>query len=144
MQLMWGAPMHISRGGFRTSRCATAAPSRADRVPDATAALVHCIGADFVKLELVNLDLTAGRTVVVQTGSFGEHRFVEASVDGVDLVVVDGRWLEVVLRPESGARFRITMDRYVQSPSYETPWSRHLDWVRLSVPGRQGRPRTLR
>ena len=129
VQLMWGAPMHISHGGLQHATVRYYdAESRRPGLPDATAALVHSIGRDFVELELVNLDLAAGRTVVVQAGSFGEHRFVEASVDGCDLVAVDGRWLEVVLGPGAGARIRITMDRYVNSPSYETPWSRREDW----------------
>ena len=49
------------------------AKSRRPGLPDATTALVHAIGRDFVELELVNLDLAAGRAVVVQVGSFGEH-----------------------------------------------------------------------
>ena len=129
VQLMWGAPMHISHGGLQHATVRYYdAESHRPGLPDATAALVHAIGRDFVELELVNLDLAAGRTMVVQAGSFGEHRFVEASVDGCDLVAVDGRWLEVVLGPGSGARIRIKMDRYVNSPNYETPWSRREDW----------------
>ena len=81
-----------------------------------------------MELELVNLDLAAGRAVDVQVGSFGEHRFVEASAAGCDLVAVDGRSLEVELGPGAGARIRIVMDRYANSPSYETPWSRREDW----------------
>jgi len=56
------------------------------------------------------------------------RRFVEAIVDGADPVVVDGRWREVVLGPGAGTRIRITMDRYPNSPSYETPWFRREDW----------------
>ena len=129
VQLMWGAPMHISHGGLQHATVRYYdAESRRPGLPDATAALVHAIGRDFVELELVNLDLAAGRTVVVQAGSFGEHRFVEASVAGCDLVAVDGRWLEVELGPGAGAHIRIMMDRYVNSPSYETPWSRREHW----------------
>ena len=53
---------------------------------------------DSVDLELVNLDRAAPRTFVVQAGSFGEHRFGEASVSGGAARAVDGRWLEVELR----------------------------------------------
>ena len=80
------------------------AKSRRPGLPDATTALVHAIGRDFVELELVNLDLAAGRAVVVQVGSFDEHRFVEASAAGCDLVAVDSRWLEVELGPGAGGR----------------------------------------
>jgi len=105
VQLMWGAPMHISHGGLQHATVRYYdAESRRPELPDATAALVHAIGRDFVELELVNLDLAAGRTVVVQAGSFDEHQFVEASVNGCDLVAVDSRWLEVMLGPGAGGR----------------------------------------
>lgn len=121
--------MHISHGGLQHATVRYYdAELRRPGLPDATAALVHGIGADFVDLELVNLDLLTGRRVVVQAGSFGEHQFLEAAVDGDDPVVVHGRWLEVVLGPGAGARIRLAMARYANSPSYETPWSRREDW----------------
>lgn len=135
VQLMWGAPMHISHGGLQhaTVRYYDAGSQRPG-LPDAVGALVHAIEPGFVDLELVNLDLSAGRTVVVQAGSFGEHRFGAVSVDGVDGVTVDGRWLEVVLGPGAGARIHVTMDRYVNQPSYETPWSSREDWAPIIKP----------
>ena len=81
-----------------------------------------------MELELINLDLAAGQAVIVQVESFSKHRFVEASAARCDLVAVDGRWLEVELGPGVGTPIRIMMDRYVNSPSYETPWSRREDW----------------
>jgi len=139
VQLMWGAPMHISHGGLQHATVRYYdGESRRPGLPDATAALVREIDAEYVVLELVNLDLATGRTVVVQAGSFGEHRFGEASVEGVESVTVDGRWLEVVLGPAAGACIRITMDRYVNSPSYETPWSRREDWNPIIRPRATG------
>ena len=129
VQLMWGAPMHISHGGLQHATVRYYDGTlRRPGLPDAVAALVHSIGPDFVELELVNLDLVSPRRVVVQAGSFGEHRFVDASVGGGTPDPVDGRWVEVELGPGPGSRIRISMERYAQTPSYETPWSRREDW----------------
>ncbi|AZI56843.1 hypothetical protein EH165_00315 [Nakamurella antarctica] len=132
VQLMWGAPMHMSHGGLQhaTVRYYDAVGRRAG-LPDGVAALVSAIGPDFVELELVNLDTENARTVVVQAGSFGEHRFGDVSVLGGPATGVDGRWFEVALAAGSRAHLRATMSRYVNSPSYETPWSRRSDWAPL-------------
>jgi len=95
---------------------------------------VTAVAPDAVDLELVNLDLGAPRTVVVQAGSFGEHRFGQASVSGGAVTTVDGRWLEVELAPGAGASIHVTMSRYANSPSYETPWSRAADWAPIIRP----------
>ena len=137
VQLMWGAPMHISHGGLQhaTVRYYDGA-ARRPGLPDAVAALVRAIGPDFVELELVNIDLDSARTVVVQAGSFGEHRFGAASVGGAEPTLVGDKWLEVELGPGAGASIRITMERYVNEPSYETPWSRREDWAPIIRPRR--------
>jgi hypothetical protein len=134
VQLMWGAPMHISHGGLQhaTVRYYDAAGERAG-LPDSVSALVRRIEPGFVELELVNIHPSEARTLVVQAGSFGEHRFVAATIDGVS-VAVDGRWLSVKLAAGAGATIRITMERYVNQPSYETPWSRREDWAPLIRP----------
>jgi hypothetical protein len=138
VQLMWGAPMHISHGGLQhaTVRYYDGAAKRPGLPPD-VGALVHAIEPDAVELELVNLDPTRARTVVLQAGAFGEHRFDSASADDAPAVAVGGRWVEVVLEPGTGARLHLAMERYVNSPSYETPWSRREDWAPLIVPRRR-------
>ena len=55
------------------------------------AALVTAIGPDFVELDLISLETDTPRTVVVQAGSFGEHRFTMISVDRAETVPVGGR-----------------------------------------------------
>lgn len=139
VQLMWGAPMHISHGGLQhaTVRYYDAVAKRPG-LPDGVAALVHTIEPDFVELELVNVDLASTRTVVVQAGSFGEHRFGSVSVGGGEPTPVGGKWLEVELGPGAGASIRITMERYVNQPSYETPWSRREDWAPIILPRQLG------
>jgi hypothetical protein len=135
VQLMWGAPMHMSHGGLQhaTVRYYDGAEKRPG-LPSDVAALVSSIGADFVELELVNLDSDAPRSVIVQAGSFGEHLFADVTVGDAAPVPVQGRWFEVVLAPGAGATVRATMNRYVNSPSYETPWSRPSDWAPIISP----------
>jgi hypothetical protein len=135
IQLMWGAPAHISHGGLQhaTVRYYDGDAGRPG-LPDSVGALVRAIDPGFVDLELVNLDLTTERRVVVQAGSFGEHRFLTASAAEATDVVVDGRWIEVVLGPGAGAHLHLTMERYVNQPSYETPWSRREDWAPIITP----------
>jgi hypothetical protein len=134
VQLMWGAPMHISHGGLQhtTVRYYDAVAERPG-LPDSVAALVHRVEPDLVELELVNLDAEVPHGVVVQAGSFGEHRFGTVD-DGESEFVVDGRWLEVEIAPGAGVRLTITMERYANEPSYETPWSRREEWAPLIKP----------
>lgn len=135
VQTMWGAPMHISHGGLQhaTVRYYDAVAQRPG-LPADVGALVTAIGADFVELELVNLDLTAGRSVVVQAGSFGEHRFGDVSVAGAAATPVGGTWVQVDLAAGSGASMRLSMERYVNQPSYETPWSSREQWAPIIRP----------
>ena len=135
VQLMWGAPMHLSHGGLQhaTVRYYDAV-TRRPGLPQDVGALVSHISRDSVELQLANLDPSGARRVVVQAGSFGEHRFGEASLDGGTAVPVDGRWVEIELAPGAGASIRLSMERYVTQPSYETPWSRAAEWSPLIRP----------
>jgi hypothetical protein len=130
VQLMWGAPMHISHGGLQhaTVRYYDSVAKRPG-LPADVAALVSSIGPDHVEFQLVNVNLIDPRLVVVQAGSFGEHRFGDVSAAGATPMPVGGKWLEVELAPGAGASIRASMERYVNQPSYETPWSRQEDWA---------------
>lgn len=134
VQLMWGAPMHISHGGLQhgTVRYFDA-EARRPGLPVGVGALVSAITTDGCELELVNTDTTAPRTVVIQGGTFGEHRLDSATlVDERGAVIattpVGTPWVTVELGAGSHARLRLGMARYAATPSYETPWSRRTDW----------------
>lgn len=136
VQLMWGAPMHISHGGFQhaTVRYFDAELQRPG-LPQEVAALVSEISSDAVTLQLVNLGQTE-RRVVIQSGGFGEHQFTSAAVIGEDgaesdVVTCDSQWFEVVLEAGTAATLKLGMNRYVNEPSYQTPWSRRQDWSAL-------------
>jgi hypothetical protein len=132
VQLMWGAPMHISHGGLQhaTVRYFDAELERPG-LPAGVAVLVHAVTADSVTLEFANLGVDR-RDVVVQAGGFGEHRFTSATLgEGGDEQPLDSAWVGVRLAAGAGAVIRLGMRRYVNEPSYQTPWSRREDWAPL-------------
>ncbi|MBB6734723.1 hypothetical protein [Cohnella zeiphila] len=128
LQLTLGAPMHISHGGLQHARVRYYdAAARRPGLPPRVSALVERIEDDSVTLTLVNLDETEEKEVVIQAGGFGEHRFTSAEVrdergETVQSVPVRGKWLQIQLGREAGAKLVLTMERYVNRPSYETPW----------------------
>ncbi|UNK70490.1 hypothetical protein [Microbacterium sp. H1-D42] len=140
VQLMWGAPMHISHGGFQhaTVRYFDAELQRPG-LPADVAALVRAISPDEVTIELVNVG-SFEHDVVVQAGGFGEHQFTSVLSDAEgtasDARTLDSTWVGVRLAPGAGAVLRLGMRRYVNEPSYQTPWSRREDWAPL-IKGRQ-------
>ena len=38
-------------------------------------------------------------------------------------MTVNHKWLEIELLPGTGATLQLTMDRYVNLPSYDMPWT---------------------
>jgi hypothetical protein len=92
-------------------------------LPDDVGALVEKLEADAATLVLVNVDAVDPRTVVVQAGGYGEHRFESVEIDGKTQPVA-GPLLTVRLEPGSGARLRFRMARYVNPPTLAQPWNR--------------------
>lgn len=129
LQMMLGAPMHISHGGLQHARVRY---FDADRkrcgLPEDIGALVEALGDEFVTLTLVNLSAFKERELIVQAGSFGEHQFTymesfNQSGQKVGDGELDGKWLPVTLAPGAGIQLKLHMKRYVNQPTYETPWS---------------------
>jgi len=92
-------------------------------VPQDVGALVEKLGADSATLTLVNVNPVEPRTVVVQAGGLGEHRF-DAVTAGGKTTPVGGPLLTVRLEPGSGARLEFRMSRYKQPPTLSHPWDR--------------------
>jgi hypothetical protein len=92
-------------------------------LPEDVGALVEKLEADGATLTLVNVDPVEARTVVVQAGGYGEHRFDSVEVNGKTQTVA-GPLLNVRLEPGSGARLRFRMARYVNPPTLAHPWDR--------------------
>lgn len=94
-------------------------------LPDDVAALVEKLEADAATVVLVNVDAVEPRTVVVQAGGYGEHRFDTVDIDGKPHAV-NGPLLHVRLEPGCGARLRFRMARYVNPPTLAQPWDRGM------------------
>jgi hypothetical protein len=112
-------------------------------LPPGVAALVDQISADRVSLSLVNTG-DATRTVVIQAGSFREHRFERATLVGeageeLATADVDSEWVEISLDPLAVARLRLDVSRFANDPSYETPWSPRASWPPV-ITGRTASP----
>jgi hypothetical protein len=144
VQLMWGAPMHVTHGGLQYAAVRYFdADMQRPGLPPGVAALVDQISADRVSLSLVNTS-DAMRTVVIQAGSFREHRFDRATLVGeageeLATVEVDSEWVEVWLDPQAVARLRLDVSRFSNDPSYETPWSPRASWPPV-ITGRTASP----
>ena len=122
-------------------------------LPRDVAALVEKLAPEGAVLRLVNLSAVEARELVVQAGAFGEHQFTTArfqtlaggqshdvfsSADWLDAdayrtamareveereVAIDAPHFRVALRPGSELRLDLGMERFVNTPSYELPWT---------------------
>jgi hypothetical protein len=78
---------------------------------------------DGATLTLVNVDPVEARTVAVQAGGYGEHRFDSAEIGG-KTQTMGGPVVYVRLEPGCGTRIRFQMARYVNPPTLAQPWDR--------------------
>jgi len=92
-------------------------------LPQDVAALVEKLEADAATLTLVNTGAVNAKTVIVQAGGYGEHRFESVELGG-KAQAVNGPLLTVRLEPGSGATLRFRMARYVNPPTLAMPWDR--------------------
>jgi hypothetical protein len=92
-------------------------------LPEDVGALVEKLDAQAATLVLVNLDPVEARTVIVQAGAYGEHRFESVEVNGSTRPVA-GPLVALRLEPGSGARMQFRMARYVNPPTLAHPWDR--------------------
>lgn len=126
VQQMLGCPQVIYHGGLLHCRVRFFDPQRRRAgLPEGVAALVEQMLPDGIVLHLVNTDPLCERTVLVQAGAFGEHRFTtaqEADAPNTVPVIVNSRYLTVHLLPATALRLTIGMERFAYSPSYALPW----------------------
>ena len=92
-------------------------------LPEDVGALVEKLEADAATVTLVNTNPLDARTVVVQAGGYGEHRFDAVTVDG-KTARIGGPVVTVRLEAGSGARLRFAMTRYANRPTFAFPWDR--------------------
>jgi hypothetical protein len=46
----------------------------------------------------------------------------------IETLKIDNKWLTIDLAPGAGATFDFTYSRYVNKPTYESPYSSRSDW----------------
>ncbi len=97
--------------------------ARRPGLPPDVAALVEGMTAGSTTLRLVNLCQTAPRTVIVQSGAYGEHTCDSVMLDGRE-VPVGATSFSVHLAPGAGSRLVLKVRRYVNAPTLMLPWDR--------------------
>ena len=141
-QLTMGSPQVIYYGGMLNARVRYFdAQRRRPGLPEQVAALVHTITPGQVSLTLVNLNPTETRSLILQAGGLGEHRFKHASCEYSTTAypaptgayaadepkietrhfAINDRHLRVCLPPSTELRLHLDMERYVNTPSYAGP-----------------------
>lgn len=143
IQLTMGAPQSIYNGGLLMARVRYFdAARRRPGLPQDVAALVERLEADRTVLRLVNLSPVHQREMIVQAGTFGEHRFTDVTysvrtseypgpigayaapdvqLDTQTTQVQDAR-LRVHLPPGTEITLDLGTQRFVNPPSYRLPW----------------------
>ncbi|SFT05734.1 hypothetical protein [Paenibacillus sp. BC26] len=128
VQLTLGGPMHISHGGMQHGRVRYFdATAERPGLPVGVSALVEKLESDSMTLHLVNTSTFDDRELIVQAGVFGEHSFgLGEIIDQLGKVLgsveVNGKWLHVSMPAGTGITLRLSMERYVNEPSYDLPW----------------------
>ena len=92
-------------------------------IPPDVAALVDRMSDQTIRLTLVNISQSEARTMIVQTGAYGEHQCVNVSV-GDRQVPIDSPWWTIQIAPGAGARIVLETRRYVNDPTLSFPWDR--------------------
>lgn len=142
IQLTLGAPQMLYNGGILI------APLRyfgADRerpgLPPDVSALVDSVAQTEVSVTFVNTSALHTRSLLVQAGTLGEHRFTDVTHDRLtstypgkvgdyaapeietesETVTVDAPHFKLILPPGTTIRLTIGFERHVNTPSYRMP-----------------------
>jgi hypothetical protein len=92
-------------------------------LPEDVAVLVDGLSADGMSLNLVNTNQTTARDIIVQGGAYAEHRFDKVSYNGQE-IPLDNSAFRLTLAPGCGGHLEISMQRYVNQPTFDFPWDR--------------------
>ena len=134
VQLQWGAPMHISHGGFQFASVRYFNPeTKTPGLPMGVSALVSHVDQTGMSLTLANVG--SERThVILQAGAFGEHTFVSAFQNQGQEISVDGPWCEIEMPGESSVSLDLKISRHSRVASYATPFESSEAWDPLIKP----------
>ena len=110
------APLHCRLRYFDTV-------NRRAGIPEDVAALIDKMSDGSVEVTLVNLSPSHARELIIQAGAYGEHRVTEVERDG-EITQIDDTAFKVRLAAGSGARLKISNQRYTEQPTMSFPWDR--------------------
>jgi hypothetical protein len=131
-QMVFGGPMHISHGGLQHGkvRFFDGKLQRPGLPPD-VAVIVDGMDATTLSMQIANIGADA-QELFIQAGTFAEHRFESVVITGADgatsEMAIGDKWFALDLVGGVVASLKFVMSRYVNDPSYETPWSARSDW----------------
>ena len=89
-------------------------------LPADVAALGERVAADSIDLILVNTDTVSSRCVMIQAGTFAEHEFTGAVVDGEE-IALSSRHVKIELGRSAQARLQLRLKRFAHRPTYQLP-----------------------
>ena len=131
-QMVFGGPMHISHGGLQHGkvRFFDGKLQRPGLPPD-VAVIVDGMDATTLTMQVANIGADA-QELFIQAGTFAEHRFESVVITGADgatsEMAIGDKWFALDLVGGAVASLKFVISRYVNDPSYETPWSARSDW----------------
>ena len=133
VQMTMGGPMHISHGGLQHGKVRFFdGQLKRPGLPNNVAAIVNKLTATTIGMQVVNISAGQKRVLVIQAGAFGEHSFTSVKVtlnSGLsENYNISSKWFQIVLEAGSGGTLSFNIERYVNVPSYETPFSLIKDW----------------
>lgn len=124
VQTTMGTPQTIYNGGLlRATVRYFDADLRRPGLPQDVAALVNLLKADETGIQLVNLNPSESRKLIVQAGAFGEHSFTNI-YDGQQSIEVGKPYFIVELPPSGSINLITGIKRFQNKPSYAFPWQK--------------------
>lgn len=123
VQLTMGCSLPVYNGGLLQSRIRHFDVERKQPgLPQSTAALVERIDGSCVTVTLVNLSETENKTMLLQAGSFGEHRFSSLGRAIGEKQRIHAQLIAVELSPRSGVTMELGLRCHCAMPSMSLPW----------------------
>lgn len=85
--------------------------------------LVHSMTPEGVSVILVNTNQLEERELIIQSGGYAEHQFVNATIDGKE-ISLDRDSFHVKLLPGTGVKMMLNIQRHCNEPVMQFPWDR--------------------
>ncbi|CAN2190136.1 hypothetical protein MCEGKSE7_00515 [Candidatus Nanopelagicaceae bacterium] len=131
-QMVFGGPMHISHGGLQHGKVRFFdGKLKRPGLPTDVAVIVDGMDATTLSMQVANIGADA-QELFIQAGTFAEHRFESVVITGADgatsEMAIGDKWFALDLVGGAVASLKFVISRYVNDPSYETPWSARSDW----------------